>query len=178
MAQLALNNKISDTTKYTPFFSNFGKNPNLFLERREGPNAQQALKDILDIKLIYQRLSANIRISRPAIAKNANKRRKRSPQLKEGDKVYLLIKNLKTKRPSKKLDYVKVGPFLIKRIKGPNNYKLQLLPDARIYPVFYISLLEPADSTTPLQEIFYYENDEEYEVERILDQQGQKYLVK
>ena len=101
-----------------------------------------------------------------------------SPQLKEGDKVYLLTKNLKTKRPSKKLDHVKVGPFLIKHIKGPNNYKLQLPPDARIHPVFHISLLEPADSTTPLQETFHYEDDEEYEVEKILDQRGQKYLVK
>ena len=178
MAQLALNNKVLDTTKYIPFFANFGRNPNLFLNRREGPNAQQALKDISDIKLIHQRLSANIKVSRPGIAQNANKKRKISPQLKEGDKVYLLIKNLKTKRPSRKLDHVKVGPFLIRRIKGPNNYKLQLPPDARIYPVFHISLLEPADSTTPLQEIFYYEDDGEYEVERILDQRGQKYLIK
>ena len=124
MAQLALNDKVSDTTKYIPFFANFGKNLNLFLERREGPNTQQILKDISDIKLIHQRLSANIEALRPGIAKNTNKKRKISPQLKERDKAYLLIKNLKIKRLSKKLDYVKVGPFLIKRIKGPNNYKL------------------------------------------------------
>jgi len=36
------------------------------------------------------------------------------PLLKEGDKVYLYTKNLKSKRLSKKLDYVKVGPFLIR----------------------------------------------------------------
>jgi len=36
------------------------------------------------------------------------------PLLKKGDKVYLHIKNLKSKRLSKKLDYIKVGPFLIK----------------------------------------------------------------
>ena len=136
------------------------------------------MKDISDIKSIYQQLSANIEASRPGIARNANKKRKISPQLKEGDRVYLLTKNLKTKRLSKKLDHVKVGPFLIKRIKGPNNYELQLPPDARIHPVFHISLLEPADSMTPLQEIFYYENDQEYKVEKILEQRGQKYLVK
>ena len=124
MAQLALNDKISDTTKYTPFFANFGKNANLFLNQREGLNAQRVLRDIADMKLIYQRLSANIEAIRPDIAKNTNKRRKISPQLKEGDKVYLLTKNLKIKRLSKKLDYVKIGLFLIKYIKGPNNYKL------------------------------------------------------
>jgi len=36
------------------------------------------------------------------------------PLLKKGDKVYLHIKNLKSKRLSKKLDYIKVRPFLIK----------------------------------------------------------------
>ena len=124
MAQLALNDKILNITGYTPFFANFGKNPNLFLNRRNGPNTQQALRDVSDIKLIYKRLSANIEAIRPSIARNANKKRKTSPQLKEGDKVYLLTKNLKIKRLSKKLNYIKIGLFLIKRIKGLNNYKL------------------------------------------------------
>jgi len=74
------------------------------------------------------------------------------PQLKKGDKVYLHTKNLKSKRPSRKLDHVKVGPFLIKQPKGPVNYELQLPSDARVHPVFHVSLLEPADSKTPLQE--------------------------
>ena len=79
MAQLALNDKISNTIKYIPFFANFGKNPNLFLDRREGPNTQQVLKNISNIKLIYQRLSANIEAIRLSIAKNTNKKRKISP---------------------------------------------------------------------------------------------------
>ena len=69
---------------------------------------------------------------------------------------------------------------MIKRVKGPVNYKLELPPDAKVYPVFYVLLLEPADSNIPLQEIFYYkvEEETEFEVERILYQVGQKYLVK
>ena len=74
-----MNDKISDTIKYIPFFANFGKNLNLFLDRREGPNAQQALKNILNIKLIYQRLSAKIEATRLDIIKNTNKKRKISP---------------------------------------------------------------------------------------------------
>ena len=109
-----MNDKVSDITKYIPFFANFGKNLNLFLDRREGPNTQQVLKDISDIRLIYQRLSVNIKIIRLSIARNTNKKRKISPQLKEGDRVYLLTKNLKIKRLSKKLDYVKIRLFLIK----------------------------------------------------------------
>ena len=53
-------------------------------------------------------------------------------------------------RLSRKLDYIKVGLFLIKKAKGPINYKLILLPNAKVYPVFYILLLEPADSNIPL----------------------------
>jgi len=40
-------------------------------------------------------------------------------------------------------------------------------------------LLEPADPKTPLQEDWKYEAEtEEYEVERILEQKDQKYLIK
>jgi len=53
-----------------------------------------------------------------------NKYRKEYPQLKEGDKVYLLIKNMKSKRLSKKLNYIKVESFSIKKAKGLVNYKL------------------------------------------------------
>jgi hypothetical protein len=60
--------------------------------------------------------------------------------------VYLLTKNLKTKRPSQKLDYKKVGLFRIKRVKGLVNFELDLPKGTRIHSVFYISLLEPVDA--------------------------------
>jgi hypothetical protein len=93
-----------------------------------------------------------------------------APQLKKGDKVYLLTKNLRTKRPSKGLDNVKVGPFLIIDQKGPVTYTLNLPPDAKVHPRFHISLLEPADPKTPLQKTFHFETEEEneFEVERIV----------
>ncbi|CAA77892.1 env homologue [Cladosporium fulvum T-1 virus] len=103
-----------------------------------------------------------------------------APLLKEGDKVYLLTKNLKTRRQTKKLDHVKVGPFFIDKVVGPVNYRLRLPPDAKIHPVFHISKLEPADAETPCQESFHFEPEaeNEFEVEKILDKKGQRYLVK
>ena len=102
------------------------------------------------------------------------------PLLKEGDKVYLLTKNLRIKRQTKKLDYVKVGPFLVNKVVRLVNYRLVLLPDVRIYPVFYISKLEPVDAKTPYQESFYFEPEveNEFEVKKILDKKGQRYLIK
>jgi hypothetical protein len=64
--------------------------------------------------------------------------------------VYLYTKNLYTKRLSKGLDNVKVGLFLILKQNGLVIYTLELLLDAKIYPRFYVSLLEPADLETLL----------------------------
>jgi hypothetical protein len=64
--------------------------------------------------------------------------------------VYLYTKNLRTKQPSKGLNNVKVGLFLILKQNRPVTYTLKLLLDTKIYPRFYISLLEPADLETLL----------------------------
>ena len=56
--------------------------------------------------------------------------------LKEGDRVYLVRKNINTKRLSDKLDYKKLGLFKIKIVKGRLNYELTLLRTINIYLVF------------------------------------------
>ena len=107
-----------------------------------------------------------------------------APLLKRGDKAYLLTKNLRTRRNSKKLDHVKVGPFLVKEQRSPVNYTLELPEDAKVHPTFHVSLLEPADPETPLQTTFHFEPEEEdeFEVEKILahrtTRKGTEYLVK
>ena len=85
--------------------------------------------------------------------------------------MYLLTKNLRTKRLSKGLDNVKVRPFLIAAKTGPVNYKLRLPDDARIYPVFYILMLELADLETLLQTTFRYlpKKETKFKVEKLLD---------
>ena len=77
-------------------------------------------------------------------SKAANKQRIKGPTFKKGDKVFLSQQNLKTKRPSKKLDNLQLGPFEILETIGLVNYKLRLLPGMRIHNVFYKKLLEPA----------------------------------
>ena len=67
---------------------------------------------------------------------------------------------------------MKVRLFLIKQQKGLVNYELDLPRDTNIHPVFYILLLELADTKTPLQETFYFKNKEEYKVKRILGKRG------
>jgi anaerobic ribonucleoside-triphosphate reductase len=55
-----------------------------------------------------------------------NKKRLRGPTLLEGDLVYLLRKNIKTKRLSSKLDYTKLGLFKVLKVLGLLIYKLEL----------------------------------------------------
>ena len=62
--------------------------------------------------------------------------------LKEKDKVYLLIKNFKSKWLSKKLNYIKIGLFkIINKVTGV-IYRLDLLLKIKIYPIYYITMLE------------------------------------
>jgi hypothetical protein len=179
MAQLAINNQLSSTTKETPFWANHGRHPDLWQEALPSVEAQSGIDIAKQLQDAYGRMTAAI----TTMQKNATSRQsqfKKDPQLKEGDRVYVLTKNFGTKRPSKKLDHVKVGPFLIIQQTGPVNYRVALPSDTRKHQTFHVSQLEPADPETPLQETFHQENFEEdvFEVEKILKQKGQRYLVK
>ena len=111
--------------------------------------------------------------------KYQNKKRKTTPQLKKGNKVYLLTKNLKiNKRKSRKLDPIKIESFFIKDVKGRINYELNLLVDAKIFLVFHVLILESTHSKISIQTTFRYQLNEEFEVKKILRKKGQKYLVK
>ena len=85
--------------------------------------------------------------------------------------VYLAIKNIITKRPSKKLDYKYLRPYkVIKRI-SENNYQLDLPFKVRIYPIFYISLLKNAINVKLISagRNNVKVNEEKYEVKKVLD---------
>ena len=105
-----------------------------------------------------------------------DKKSKMASQLKKGDKVYLLTRNWRTKKlRTKKLDHVKVGLFSVEEKTGPVNVRLRLPRDAWVHPNFHISMIKLADQSTPLQETFHYqpEEEQEFEAEQILKRKGQ-----
>jgi hypothetical protein len=100
-----------------------------------------------------------------------NKSKLEKSRFREKDLVYLLRRNIKTIRPSDKLDYKKFGLFKIKRNIKHISYELYLPPTIKIHPMFYISLLELADLDTPAGpalEIYLNLQREIYTVEKIL----------
>jgi len=77
--------------------------------------------------------------------------------------VWLLHKNFKSRQLSKKLDYVRLGPFKIKQKISLVIYKLNLLAKMRIYPIQYITMLELAygDVKPPVYKVDIYRGQEE-----------------
>ncbi|KAH8145182.1 uncharacterized protein LAJ45_10742 [Morchella importuna] len=105
-----------------------------------------------------------------------------------GDKVFLSTRHILTKRPSKKFDWKRIGPYSIKRIVNPYAYELELPRSMKTHPVFHVSLLSPEagnplpgqqQSPPPPVEI---EGEEEWEVEDIVDSRKRRgafeYLVR
>jgi hypothetical protein len=171
--------------KTTLFYTNYSIEPRPYREPREfGSIAEYTRIDIEQIKNLYNSLVIDIKFFAERIAFYTNKKCLEGPRLKKGDKVYLLQQNIQTTRPSNKLDYKKLGPFVIDQVLKPVDYKLQLPDYIQIYPVFYISLLEPAPANTKIivPELLTKEDNQEYKVERIIDHNDTKderqYLIK
>ena len=109
---------------------------------------------------------------------------------KEGESVWLDGRNIKTLRPSKKLDQKKLGPFRILKKIGKGSYCLQLPKSwSRIHPVFNKILLSPYHPPAfPSQQSpeppgpVNMDGHPEYEVEEILGARkrgrGIQYLIK
>jgi len=95
------------------------------------------------LKKIYNNIS---KIQEKSV-KYQNKKQKTISQLKKRNKIYLFTKNFRTKKLNKKLNYIKVGLFFVKKIKKSVNYKLELFKNVKIFPIFYILLLKSADSS-------------------------------
>ncbi|KAF4556639.1 Transposon Tf2-5 polyprotein-like protein 2 [Elsinoe fawcettii] len=170
LAELAVNNRKS-ANGVSPFYANYGIHPDLHHDTLgTKPISEDANILVTDIKKLHDQLHQDMIFISERMAKFANRKRIAGPILREGEKVYLLSKNIKTKRPSKKLDHTKLGPFRILEKKNENIYKLDLPKHMRIHPVFHISLLEKAPQNAVPGPIELDEETQEprYEIERVL----------
>ena len=94
---------------------------------------------------LYAMLRDELEFVRTRMKKFYNKNRLEGPRLEVGYKVYFILRNLRTKRPSKKLDFRKIGPFKVSERISTSNYRLSLLASIKLRTyVFHISLLERA----------------------------------
>jgi transposase InsO family protein len=186
VAQFAYNNAMHATTRETPFFANYGLNPTIIGEPiGEKPVAESSRLLATGLKQLHLQLSRDIEFLNLRMKYYYDQSRQEAPDFQKGEKVYLLRRNIRTRRPSAKLDHLKLGPFEIDEKLGPVNYRLKL-PDSmrRIYATFHVSLLEraPQNAEIATDVELEEETENEYEVEAILKTErisGQPhYLVK
>ena len=171
-AEFAYNNSRQETIGRSPFYANYGYNPvyestgHMILEKSVQPEQMSQLHKVLKTEITEAQMSQN---------EYADRHRKPDPNWKQGDKVWLIPRNIRTTRPAKNLDYKKLGPFRILAKIGMQAYKLDLPDSMKVHPTFHVSLLETyQDNPLPSQvkpppppiEI---DGNEEYELEEILD---------
>jgi hypothetical protein len=154
-AELAINNRNAASTKISPFFMTHGYNIDPIqideeLEERNGrarssPIAcgEQVVKKLKDAR---DWAEAAIAAAQQTQEQHANRYRQPATQFKVGDRVWLNLKNVKTDRPSKKLDW-QHAKYTVTKVISSHAYELDVPPG--IHNRFHVTLLRPA-ATDPL----------------------------
>ena len=156
LAEFAMNNVPSETTGVSPFFANYGFNPQLGAEPSQPcplnlPTTQRRqffkANTVTDrFQRILTQLKALAQQSIDRYEQNANAHREEAPKYTVGQEVFINTRNMKTNRPMKKGDDKMAGPYPILKV-----YKraclVNLSPHMKIFPVFYTSLLKPKSDT-------------------------------
>lgn len=180
-AMLALNNRDSSVTGLSPFFLSHGYHAEP-VQRAERVSANSS--PAADAESFVQRINEAQEYAQAAMAwsqqrmeDDANRSRQAAEVLKEGDKVWLNLRNISTPQLSKKLSWTQAKYTVHKQV-SPMVYELKDLPTG-IHNRFHVDLLRRAakdplpsqitDDAQPPPLVPQTENDDEkYEVECIL----------
>ena len=184
-AEFAINSHNSSVTGISPFFAVYSLHPCSGSELSpplSNPAAPaSAYFDRLDaeelvenFRKINEFMLQNIKFHSAEHEIQANKTRGAARDFQPGDLVWLSLKNVKSLRPSRKLDYKNAGPFKVLKAIGKYAFRLELPKSMKIHPVFHVSLLAPVAQDAlpgqisgPVPPIEASEDDPEYEVEKI-----------
>lgn len=176
IAQFAYNNSKHSSTDTTPFYAVFGYHSRLsVILPRSTKDITPADTRITQLRKLHQDMNFHIAHAQEKHQEFYNRKVIQGPKLNIGDKVWLSSRNIKSQRPTPKLDYKRLGPFKIISKIGSRSYKLELPSTMRIHPIFHVNLLEPYQVDTipgrqpqPVPPIIVDEH-QEYEVEDIVD---------
>jgi len=129
------------------------------------------------MKAIQEKSRKGLEAAQEQIRRYLDPAQKKVPAYQIGDLVMLNGHNIKTRRPSKKLDHRNHGPFQIEKMVSPLPARLTLPRKWKIHNVFHVLLLEPyrtsehravPDPLKVLQEVDDIEQSEEYDVEEVM----------
>jgi hypothetical protein len=175
LVEFAYNNIMHSSTKQTPFFPNYGHHSRAdpFQVKDVGSHVAEDLA--AHLVAIHNELAFQLYKAQDCYKDYADYNWKLYSNFHIGDHIRFLQRNIQTKRPSKKLDYQRLGPFKIIAQINLVNYRLEFPPTIHIYPIFHVSLLEPYKKSQIPSRILLpplpleINHDVEYEIKEILD---------
>ena len=177
-AEIAINNSQQSSTKFSPYFMNYGFHPRFTLNASAASMNQSAEQMHETIHATVKQAKLNLEQAQQRQAHFANQHRKEA-EFEVDDEVMLSTKNLPIKDRAPKLDPKFIGPYRIVKRVGQVAYELALPSTMRsLHPVFHVSKLrKPKESNIewpdrveenrPPPEIV--DGEEEFEVEAVLD---------
>ena len=181
--QLAINSRVHASTRLSPYFVQFGRNPNLpvmSIETQQNETATRIMKNIQKAIVVAD---GNIKKAQIRQAHYYNKGKK-EVTFKLGDLVLLSTRNIifRNDVTARKFQKKYIGPFTIVG-RNDDNYILNIPNNLKIFPKFHISLLKKYYVShfheLPEPEVDTVENEDQvYEVEKILAKRNGRYLVK
>lgn len=189
-AEFAFNNAVHEGIGISPFKAMTGYNPraDFLVLPKINQDDNDLSKRLSFLKQLQKELQTSLIQAQQRYKFYADKHRLDSP-FKVGDKVWLISKNIRSRRPSRKLNHKRMGPYEIESKINEEVWKLKLPYSMKqIHPVFHSSLLEPFHANNIENRIIEPPEPEEidgeieWEVDEILDSRkhgrGVQYFVK
>jgi len=177
MAVFAYNNSVTMGNGVSPFYANYGYHPAMIDPPSSEPLNPTSTVYAHWMQTIHDESQKGLEAAQEQMRRYADPARKEPPAYRVGDLVMLNGRNIKTRRPSKKLDHKNHGPFQIEKIVSPLAIRLTLPRKWKIHNVFHVSLLEPyrtsehrvpPDPSRVLREADDIGQSEEYDVEEVM----------
>ena len=179
MAEFAYNNSVTMGNGISPFYANYGLHPRAIDPPaiNEEPVNPASTVYAHWMKTVHEESRLGLEAAQERMRRYTDPARKEPPAYQVGDLVMLSGRNIKTRRPTKKLDHKNHGPFQIEKMVSPLAARLTLPRKWKIHNVFHVSLLEPyrtsehrapPDPSKVLREADDIEQSEEYDVEEVM----------
>jgi len=125
MAEYAYNNSLHSTVKMTPCFANYGYYPWTNWPTADPSGNPTSRNHIQWMTSVCQLCHQGLERASEMMRNCHNQKAQPAPVYQPGDVVMLNGKNLKTRRPARKLDAKLHGPFRVMKIVSPTVLRLE-----------------------------------------------------
>ncbi|MBW0495159.1 hypothetical protein O181_034874 [Austropuccinia psidii MF-1] len=155
LAEFAYHNAEHSSTKQSPFFTIYGRNPSFdsIHISQDSPSEKLSTK----LQSVQQDFKEELESAIRRFKKYSDRNRSIPPDFQPGYKVWLASKNIKTTRPTKKLSERWLGPFEVMHITGmeeQQEWEVAQVLDSKLkrgklwYLVEWKGLTEDSERTT------------------------------